>query len=33
MDDKNSNQYKNVCDETGCMKCRDQIGDKNSYLW
>ena len=23
MDDKNSNQYKNVFDENGCMKCRD----------
>ena len=23
MDDNNSNQYKNVFDENGCMKCRD----------
>ena len=23
MDDKNSNQYKNVFDENGCMKCHD----------
>ena len=23
MDDKNSNQLKNVFDENGCMKCRD----------
>ena len=23
MDDNNSNQYKNVFDENGCMKCCD----------
>ena len=23
MDDNNSNQYKNVFDENGCMKCYD----------
>ena len=33
MDDNNSNQYKNVFDGNGCMKCRDPIGEKNSYMW